>query len=72
MNILNPVFEDYFLNSSKVGKGCPCFLCSKPVEGEHELIVKLKCSPNGELFEVTEYLCNSCFAELKDANKTSC
>lgn len=61
-----------FLNPLSFAKGLPCFRCGKPVEGEHELIIKTRCSPNGIPYEVTEYLCNSCFEELKDANKTSC
>lgn len=61
-----------FLHSFPFAKGLPCFRCGKPVEGKHELVIKTRCSPNGIQYEVTEYLCNSCFEELKDANKTSC
>ena len=62
--------DEHFLSFPM--KGMPCFICGKPIDGDHKIIIKTKCSPNSPYYDLEEYICNSCFDERKDANKTSC
>lgn len=50
-------------------KGLPCFICGKPIDGNHKILVKTKVKPNDPYYTLEEYICNSCFEKAASRTK---
>lgn len=59
--------DEYFLSFPM--KGMPCFICDKPIDGDHKILIKTKCSPNSPYYDVEEYICNTCWNEIVSRTK---